>query len=114
MPLECRRGIHIPQIFRILNTPHGTYIIIEYIQGIILCQYYQNIKGFEAVSKPCYDQIARGIKLLLLIPVPSDARPGPCSGGIIKHSFFKDFEAPTKYDLVKRLEEHINIIYSQC
>ncbi|RFU32172.1 hypothetical protein B7463_g4188, partial [Scytalidium lignicola] len=108
MPPENRKGIRVPQIFRILNTHQGTYIIMEYIQGMTLGQLYKSTESFEVVSKPYYEQIARGVKLLLSISVPADAEPGPYGGGIIKHPFFKDFEAPTRYDSIDTLEKHIN------
>lgn len=108
MPPEPRRGIHVPQIFRVLTTHRGVYIVMELVSGRRLDQLYETIDCFEDISKPYYDQIARGIKLLLSIPVPPDAKPGPCGNSVIKHPFFKDSEAPIQYDSVDILEEHIN------
>ena len=112
IPLERRKDI--PQIFRILNTRRGSYIVMEYVQGKTIGQLYQNIERFEENSKPYYDKFATGIKLLLSIPVPSDAKPRPCGGGIIKHPLFKDGEAPIRHDSIGMLEEHINTVYLQC
>ncbi|KAK1762507.1 hypothetical protein QBC33DRAFT_574124 [Phialemonium atrogriseum] len=102
-PLERRNDIRIPQICRILYTPRGAYIVMEYVQGKTLGQLYQKIERFEENSKPYYDKIARGIKLPLSIPVPTDAKPGPCGGGIIKHPLFKDGEALIRYDSIGNL-----------
>ena len=108
MPLADREGIHVPEVYRVFTVRGSTYIIMEYVPGRTLREIMDEDSDFDKVSSQLYDKILRGIQLLLSIPAPEDAAPGPYGGGIIRHPLFKDYTAAIEYDSVEMLEKHIN------
>lgn len=105
-----REGVRVPEVYRVFSSHGRTYIIMEFVPGKALREIMkeQTKTSFYKMVNPLFDKIARGIELLLSIPAPNDAKPGPYGGGIIRHPLFKDFVATVEYDSVEMLEQHIN------
>lgn len=109
MPPDQTRGIHIPEIYRTLESDNKFFIIMEYIPGSTLGQLLDQ-KGGESWQGALTNSIARAMKLLMSIPVPPGQKPGPVGGGLIRHSLFKDDTSYSVYSSVKELEDHLNIV----
>ncbi|ATY61569.1 kinase-like domain [Cordyceps militaris] len=93
----------VPKIFRVVG---GEYIIMEYVQGTTFLNISETKSREDQLEY--IDRIAKAIDILLTIPVPSDAAPGPYRGGLIKHPLFRDSEAPKVFDDVASLQDYVN------
>lgn len=108
VPPEERRHIHIPEIYRVFEFDEWTYILMEYIPGKTLLQIMENWQAYSELADKYADQIAAGLRLLLSLPVPEDAAPGPVGGGLVRHALYQDHRAPIEYDSVDMMEKHLN------
>ncbi|OAA67918.1 Protein kinase-like domain protein [Niveomyces insectorum RCEF 264] len=110
MPPDKRHGIRVPRVLRLVENERGNgFIIMEYVHGETLKSILArpNSPTYGDVQ-PYFDRISKALRLFLEIPVPADAKPGPCGGGIIHHTFYKDFEAAIEYESIDMLEAHLN------
>jgi hypothetical protein len=57
------------------------------------------------------DERANAVAQLVSIEPPSGAVLGPIGGGIIKHCFFADSEAPRRYSTVGEIQTYINNVW---
>ncbi|OAA53510.1 Protein kinase-like domain protein [Niveomyces insectorum RCEF 264] len=110
LPQDGRKGIHVPRILRVVEyeSGGGGFMVMEYVTG-------RTLKDILAIphltygdAQAYFDKVSKALQLFLALPAPADAKPGPCGGGIIRHTFFKDFEAAIEYDSVDMLEKHLN------
>lgn len=108
LPPDQRQGIYVPEVYRTMRIRHLFFIIMEYVPGRTLAQITEDSENWEMVRDQVTDRIAQGMRLLLSLPVPYDAKPGPVGGGIIRHPIFKDSEAATEYESIDMLERHLN------
>lgn len=108
LPREERQGIYVPEVYRTMRIKHLLFIIMEYIPGKTLAEITADSENWKTRREGVIDKISQGIKLLLSLPVPCDAKPGPVGGGIIRHPIFKDSEAAIVYDSIEMLERHLN------
>lgn len=109
LPPEQRQGIHVPEVYRTIRIGNLVFIIMEYVPGRTLAQMItEDGESWEVIREAVTDKIAQGMRLLISLPVPCDAKPGPVGGGIIRHPIFKDCEAATEYDSIDILERHLN------
>lgn len=109
-------GVKVPEIYHAFECEfdgefdgeYQTYIVMEYVHGKTVGACLRDSSG-EARNW-VYDQVAKAIKQLLRVPVPtsSGSRPGPVGGGCIQHYFFRDKVAPKEYNSVGDLQNHIN------
>jgi hypothetical protein len=83
----------IPEIYRAFETRGRTYIVMEYI---------------DIVDYASDEERANIVTQLVSIEPPSDAVLGPIGGGLIKHCFFADSEAPKRYSTVDEIQAYIN------
>ncbi|KAF1736982.1 hypothetical protein CRV24_002597 [Beauveria bassiana] len=93
----------VPKIFRVFG---GRYMVMEYVQGKTLLELAETKSWEEQLQY--IDRIAEAVDILLTIPIPAEAAPGPYGGGITRHPLFKDSEAPKIFNDVASLQEHIN------
>lgn len=107
MPPGQTRGILIPEIYRTFERDHMIYIVMEYVPGSTLAQ-IQEQQDWESRERTVIHSIARAFELLRSIPVPPGQKPGPVSGGLIRHPLFKDDTSSCEYPTVYELEEHLN------
>lgn len=110
---DQKRGIYIPEVYRILQSGDWFYIIMEYVPGKTLQQLTDREDWCEARQKALTNSIAGAIRLLMSIPVPTEQTPGPVGGGQIRHSLFKDDTSSLTYSSVDELEKHLNDV-SNC
>lgn len=108
LPPEERQAVHVPEVYRTMRIGRLLFIIMEYVPGRTLAQIIEDRENWETIREEVINNIAQGMRLLLSLPVPCDAKPGPVGGGIIRHPIFKDCEAATEYDSVDMLERHFN------
>ena len=108
VPQYQRQGIYVPELYRVINLPKETVMLMEYVEGHTLKTIYRDWDAFEKDSEKYYTKIERAIRLFLTFPVPDDAPPGPVGGGIIKHPLFQGYLAPIVYESVELLQRHIN------
>lgn len=113
LPPEARQGIHVPEVYRIMEIGHRLFIIMEYVPGRTLSKITEDEQYWETCREEVINKICQGMKLLISLPVPEDAKPGPVGGGIIRHPIFKDFEAAIEYDSIEMLERHLNKVCYQ-
>ncbi|KAI3397508.1 hypothetical protein diail_10720 [Diaporthe ilicicola] len=101
----------VPEIFRSFEYRDFYFLAMEFVPGRTLGDILreEDAKGGEdqVDHSTLYKHIAEGIRLLS-VKAPPEAKPGPVGGGIIRHPFFKDFEAATPYRDVEMLEAHLN------
>ncbi|KAM3540071.1 hypothetical protein ARSEF1564_007039 [Beauveria bassiana] len=93
----------VPKIFRLFG---GKYIVMEYVQGKTLLELAET-KSWEDQLQ-YIDRIAEAVDVLLTIPIPAEAAPGPYGGGVIRHPLFKDSEAATIFNDVASLQKNVN------
>ncbi|KAG6354589.1 hypothetical protein INS49_004607 [Diaporthe citri] len=108
LPPEEKQGIHVPEVYRTMRIGYLLFIIMEFVPGRTLAQITEDWENWVMAREEVTNKIAQGMRLLLSLPVPCDAKPGPVGGGIIRHPMFKDCEAATEYDSVDMLERHLN------
>lgn len=96
----------IPKILCLLESEHVLYIVMEYVHGSTLLELAKT-KTWEE-QQPYIKQIAESIDVLLTIPIPPEAAPGPHQGGVIRHPVFKDGEAAKPFNSVLALQDHID------
>ncbi|KDQ59787.1 hypothetical protein JAAARDRAFT_46414 [Jaapia argillacea MUCL 33604] len=53
------------------------------------------------------ERTAEAVRWLSGVPAPADHVFGPLGGGIIRHSFFKDYKAPLVFSSIEALERYI-------
>lgn len=58
-------------------------------------------------TSPDPTKIAEALRWLSEVPAPPDHVFGPLGGGVIRHSFFKDYEAPLVFSSIEALERYI-------
>ncbi|KAF5005923.1 hypothetical protein FDECE_7681 [Fusarium decemcellulare] len=102
MPPSEREGIHIPEIHRLISVETSTIIIMETLE------YFLENPEHTGHLDRYFGKIERALKLFLSFPVPEDASPGPCGGGVILSPVFKDYESTIEYPTVELLEMHLN------
>lgn len=78
-----------------------TYIVMEYIRGDMVGLLEDKARELPEQSQEKLDalscRVVFALDEFLRIPVPLDIPPALVSGGIIRHSVFKDYEAPRPY-----------------
>lgn len=111
VPEEERKGIQIPEIYRVIETKSAVHIVMEYVPGKTLHELIEREgRVSKALDEP-FNQIERALKLFLSFKVPDQVAPGPVGGGIIRHPIFKYFEASIEYSSVSELQDHIYKVY---
>lgn len=113
LPPEARQGIHVPEVYRTMEIERRLFIIMEYVPGRTLAKITENEQYWETCREEVINKICQGMKLLMSLPVPEDAKPGPVGGGIIRHPIFADFQAAIEYDSIEMLERHLNKVCYQ-
>ncbi|OAA58184.1 Protein kinase-like domain protein [Cordyceps fumosorosea ARSEF 2679] len=93
----------VPKIFRVI---WPDFVVMEYREGRTLQKLAETLPWEEQLSY--IRRIAKAIDILLSIPIPADATPGPYGGGLILHPLFKDAEAPKLFKDVASLRAHVN------
>lgn len=93
-----------------------TYIVMEYVRGDTVRSLEDKARESLA-SEQCREtldglsrRVAFALDEFLRIPVPAGTTPASVSGGIIRHPFFKDQEAPGPYESVEQIEQHVNMV----
>lgn len=102
--------ICVPEIFRSFEYGGFYFLVMEFVPGRTLGDIFREDEKRgqgQADYSLLYKHIAEGIRLLS-VKAPPEAKPGPVGGGIIRHPFFKNFEAATPYRDVEMLEAHLN------
>ncbi|KPM43177.1 hypothetical protein AK830_g3308 [Neonectria ditissima] len=111
VPPSDRRGIKIPQVYRIVYSETGTFILMEYVPGQTFLNLMQNGKHIlDAKEDEYLAMIERALRIFLSFPVPQDVSPGPYGGGLIRHPLFKEYCSTIEYQTVDLLEKHMNKI----
>ncbi|KAF4447224.1 Protein kinase-like domain protein [Fusarium austroafricanum] len=110
MPQSERQGIHIPEVYRVIDLTSWTIIIMEFISGKTLKALLESQTTSDEYLDQCFGQIERALRLFISFPVPQDASPGPYGGGLIKSPLFKYYQATIEYPTVELLEMHLNKI----
>ncbi|KAI0182532.1 hypothetical protein EV127DRAFT_415023 [Xylaria flabelliformis] len=126
--------VRIPELFPTFQTTDFKAIAMEPVQGptldwLMRCEYHVIDASFGWVPTPhqkIHDHLidlsvserqlsdyADATGLLLLLPMPMDAAPGPVGGGHSRHLIFEneslgEDKSPREYQLVQELTEHIN------
>ena len=108
LPPGVRRGIRVPEIYRVIEYNGLTWILMELVPGKSLLQFFDDWESFQSVADRYFDKIADGLRLLLSLPVPDGTPPGPAGGGIIRHPLFKEHQASLQYDSLDMMERHLN------
>lgn len=108
IPEEERKGIRIPEIYRVIETTSAVYIVMEYVPGKTLHELIEREGGLvtKALDEQ-FNQIEKALRLFLSFKVPDKVAPGPVGGGIIRHPIFKDYEASIEYSSVSELQDHV-------
>lgn len=99
MPADQTRGIHIPEVYRTLESGDYFFIVMEHVPGKTLEQLLDQ-EGWESQKDALTHSIA--------IPVPAGQKPGPVGGGQTRHSLFKDDISFLAYSSIEELEQHLN------
>lgn len=99
---------HAPEVYRTMKIGDLFFIIMEFVPGKTLAQIMEDSESWKLRREEVTDKIYHAIKLLMSLPVPRDAKPGPVGGGHIRHPLFKDCEASIEYNSVDILERHLN------
>lgn len=108
-----RKSIRVPEVYRVFSAHGRTYIIMEFVPGKALREIAKEPvmistrASYSETMPPLYDKITREIELLLSIPAPNGAKPGPYGGGLIRHPLIKNSIAVIEYDSAEMLEHHI-------
>ena len=102
-------GVKVPEVYRAFACGSWCYMVMEYIDGQTVGALLQSSSAEK--KDWIYDQVAKAIRQLLHVPVPSGSRPGPVGGGHIQHYFFRDHVAAWEYNSVGDLQRHINKVY---
>ncbi|KAL1874941.1 hypothetical protein VTK73DRAFT_10310 [Phialemonium thermophilum] len=110
VPEERRRGIRVPQIYRVIDNGSLTCIVMEYVRGTTVETLYESKRLDEALLDRLTDRVAQALSLFLHFPVPPGTKPGAGEGSLIRHIMFKWQEAVIEYDSVAQLEAHLNNI----
>lgn len=128
--------VRIPKLFRVVRTEDFKALVMEFVPGQTLDSLMR--QRYNATEEPFgwypftysymnghrrgYDlsqfeselrDYASAIGLLLSLPVPDDAAPGPVGGGYSNHPIFENWRteenrAPVIYSSVEELTKHIN------
>lgn len=88
---------HIPRIPKVIHHfKHGLriYMVMEYITLV---------NPGDDIS----ERTSEALKWLSEVPAPPGHVFGPLGGGVIRHRFFKDYEAPLAFSSVEALERYI-------
>lgn len=109
--------VRVPVVYYAFEDNDGakwTYIVMEYIRGDTVGSLEDKARESPEQSQEKLDALSRRVAFaldeFLRIPVPLDTPPASVSGGIIRHSVFKDHEAPRPYQNVEQLEQHFNMV----
>lgn len=111
--------VRVPVVYYAFEDNNGekwTYIVMEYIRGDTVGSLEDKARESQSPeqSQETLDALSRRVAFaldeFLRIPVPPDTPPASVSGGIIRHSVFKDHEAPRLYQNVEQLEQHFNMV----
>ncbi|KAK3938080.1 hypothetical protein QBC46DRAFT_390909 [Diplogelasinospora grovesii] len=111
VPEEQRRNIYIPEIYRCIAHLQRAYIVMEYVRGRTVAEVRaESPLAVRALAggQRNLDMLDRAIKLLLSLPVPEDALPGPYGGGLIRHPMFPASRSPWYYRSINEMENHFN------
>lgn len=128
--------VRIPKLFRVIRTTAFKVLVMEFVPGqtldLLMRQEYNTInESFDWYPGPYYwmygrrygydlsifenhlRDYANAVGLLLSLPVPNDAAPGPVGGGYSNHPIFENYSteenrAPVIYASVEELTKHIN------
>ncbi|KAK7727862.1 hypothetical protein SLS63_006939 [Diaporthe eres] len=116
--------VRVPVVYYAFKDNDGarwTYIVMEYIRGDTVGSLEDKARESPEQSQEKLDALSRRVAFaldeFLRIPVPLDTPPASVSGGIIRHSIFKDHEAPRPYQNVEQLEQHFNmepLVFCYC
>lgn len=85
---QCGMTVKIPNIYRAFETRGRTYIVMEYI---------------DIVSYASDEERANAVAQIVSIEPPSGAALGPIGGGLVKHCFFMDNEAPRRFSTMQEM-----------
>ena len=96
IPSQCGTTVKIPKIYRAFETRGRTYIVMKYI----------DIVGYASD-----EERANAVAQLVSIEPPSGAALGPIGGGLVKHCFFTDNEAPEQFLTVHEIQTYINNVW---
>ncbi|KAL2292419.1 hypothetical protein FJTKL_09391 [Diaporthe vaccinii] len=108
LPPGAKQACHAPEVYRTMKIGHLFFIIMEFVPGKTLAQIMEESESWESRREEVTAKVYRAIELLLSLPVPRDAKPGPVGGGHIRHPLFKDCEASIEYKSIDLLERHLN------
>ena len=128
--------VQIPRLFRVVRTAEFKALVMEFVPGQTLdslmrqkynadkesfCWYPAPnfcergyLRGYDlSLFERHLHDYANAIGLLLSLPVPDDATPGPVGGGYSNHPIFENWRteenrAPVMYASVEELTKHIN------
>lgn len=84
----------IPKVIHHFEYQHTMYMVME---AITLMEPPPDLP----------ERIAEAVRWLSGVPAPADHVLGPLGGGVIRHSFFKDYEAPLVFSSIEALERYI-------
>ncbi|ESZ89823.1 kinase domain-containing protein [Sclerotinia borealis F-4128] len=120
--------VRIPKLFRVVRTAEFRALVMEFVPGqtldsLMRLKYNATGESFYWYPTPySYDlslfeehlhDYANAIGVLLSLPVPDNAAPGPVGGGYSNHPIFENWSteenrAPVMYTSVEELTKHIN------
>lgn len=90
----------IPKIIHHFRDQQLMYLVMEYIK---LADDPPDIS----------ERTTEALRWLSEVPAPPDHVVGPLGGGIIRHSFFKDYRAPLLFSSIDALERYIEKVCSR-
>jgi len=88
---------YIPQVVHHFKDSITMYLVMEFV---------------TLTAAPSIDRIAQALVWLSNVPPPPNHVIGPLGGGVIRHSFFKDFTAPLVFSSVGALQRFMNKAYT--
>lgn len=90
-------GPRIPKVPHYFLDKGRAFLVMEYIE----------LEDTSLITD-LPERAAAALDWLSRVPAPSEDMMGPIGGGLIRHRFFKDREAPLCFSSIKALESYMN------
>ncbi|KAI0633756.1 hypothetical protein C8Q77DRAFT_1073526 [Trametes polyzona] len=81
------------------------YMVMEYIPHPTVEKWLSRHPEDATIIRPL---VVSAVGWILALPVPAATGVGPVGGGVIRHVFFKDQEAPYPFPAVANLQAYVN------
>lgn len=97
--------IRVPQVYLAFRRGWSSYIVMDYVPLPTVEDWLVQHPEDAATIRPL---ITSAVGWITNLPLPRDGFLGPVGGGIAKHIFFQDFEAPFPFADAKHVGEYVN------